>query len=114
MWRGREVRTDRSFSHLKPPLLSTAQRRDKWLAMSGAVQLEDSNRAPRLPNKAGGSFCLDRADGHFLVACGCGFAEILPRFSLICIVKCLILLIGKWVRRNSKPVTHPIFHNCVS
>ena len=38
---------------------------------------------------------------HFLVACGCGFAEILPCFSLFCIVKCLIFLTGLWVRRNS-------------
>jgi hypothetical protein len=33
-----------------------------------------------------------------LVACGCGFAEILPRFSLFCIVKWLILLTGLRVR----------------
>lgn len=34
-------------------------------AVSTAVQLEDSIRVPRLPNKAGGSFCLDRGNRNF-------------------------------------------------
>ena len=54
--------------------------------------------APRLPNNAGGSFCLAGTTEIFLVACGCGFAEILPRFSLFCIAKCLIFLTRLRVR----------------
>src|SRR5262245_50701661 len=45
--------------------------------------------------------------GVFWLRLGCGFAEILPRFSFFCIAKWLIPLIIGMVWCNSIPVTHP-------
>ena len=63
-----------------------------------AVQVGVLIVAPACRTMPGGSFCLAGTTEIFLVACGCGFAEILPRFSLFCIAKCLIFLTRLRVR----------------
>ena len=71
---------------------------DKWLAVSVTAPTSGSlNRPPICRTRPWG--VLPRQGQRIIpVASGCGFAEILPSFSLFCIVKCLIFLTGLGVR----------------